>query len=67
MYAISNLTTLHNDIVLLKRCNLLREGSKIKTCLSILENSEVFLELFAARRFNKSKIWILIFMIQTVK
>lgn len=66
LYAISNLITLHNDVVLLKKCDMLKNGSKIKVALSVLEYCEVFIEM-SVSRFGLVKKWTVISIIQLIK
>ncbi|KRT86327.1 hypothetical protein AMK59_768, partial [Oryctes borbonicus] len=69
IYALSNLLVLFNDRLITKGRQLEKNenSSKLKLWLTVLEYSEVFLEISSNRIFGPSGRWLVIVSIQIIK
>ncbi|XP_045480015.1 peroxisomal membrane protein PEX16 [Harmonia axyridis] len=69
IYCLSNLLVLHNDRIIceLRHLNTVRSGEKLRLYLTVLEYSEVFLELSASKKWGEKGRWLVICIIQLFK
>ncbi|XP_059482069.1 peroxisomal membrane protein PEX16 [Neocloeon triangulifer] len=68
VYLLSNLLVLFNDrIIRSARLTTIENGRKIKTFLTVIEYSEVFLEIAARRLWGQRGKWIIVAIVQSFK
>uniref|UniRef100_A0A1B6E1J0 Peroxisomal membrane protein PEX16 n=2 Tax=Clastoptera arizonana TaxID=38151 RepID=A0A1B6E1J0_9HEMI len=69
VYSISNLVVLFNDKIIIQAHSLQSssKGDKLKTWLTILEYSEVFIEVSALKLWGDKGKWLIILLIQILK
>ncbi|XP_044747863.1 peroxisomal membrane protein PEX16 [Coccinella septempunctata] len=69
VYCLSNLLILYNDRIIseLRQLNTFKSGEKLKLYLTVLEYSEVFLELSAQKKWGEKGRWLVICVIQLFK
>jgi peroxin-16 len=68
VYLLSNLLVLFNDrLIQSARIAAAENGSKIKTFLTVLEYSEVFLEITARNVGGQRGKWIVVALVQLFK
>ncbi|KAK9680009.1 Peroxisomal membrane protein (Pex16) [Popillia japonica] len=69
VYALSNLLVLFNDRLITKGRQLEKneDTSKLKIWLTVLEYSEVFLEISSSKVFGNRGKWLVIISIQIIK
>lgn len=69
VYSVSNLLVLFNDSIIIRSQPLHSPSSaeKIKTLITVLEYSEVFIEVSARQKWGERGRWIVIVLIQSFK
>jgi peroxin-16 len=69
VYSLSNLLVLFNDQIIhnTRRQEAVGSGEKLKTWLTVLDYSEVFIEVSAGRLWGEKGKWLIIVVLQIVK
>lgn len=69
VYSVFNLVVLFNDSIIRKTALLhtFNTAEKLKTCLTVLEYSEVFIEVSAFQTWGSTGRWTVIVLVQVFK
>jgi len=69
VYSLSNLLVLFNDHIIhnTRRQEAPGSGEKLKTWLTVLDYSEVFIEVSARRLWGEKGKWLIVVVLQIIK
>lgn len=69
VYCLSNLLVLFNDRIIhnARRLQAVSSGEKLKTWLTVIDYSEVFIEVSARRMWGEKGKWLIVIVLQIFK